>query len=285
MNPENSNTIYHLSPDMGDVWPTQMLQKQAPGNGNLLAFMDNFLKDNQLIPQVIYPWYMSHKTISSAFSNQTLSLLKDNLVIPAVFHLRVGDIVLEAKETYWRNLLSALEHIVQFEWGEDHKIHIYWVYFQALFRGPQGTNMRQKLSDNKIGDWPSEPDMLPASHRFLAEICKEMKSIKCFYKFGTNILETIDLFVESKVVYVSGSSFSQVLSLFQKEGGVKLQALPKELNYWGKEGKGTVPFLRVSTGGFSSLRHYYIDGTGELFSEHFSYLRMKEPTYPRPTNK
>jgi hypothetical protein len=77
--------------------------------------------------------------------------------------------------------------------------------------------------------------------------------------------------VESDIVYVSGSSFSQALSLFNR--GIRIQALTKEINYFGTATKGSIPFLQASTGAFSSTRYYYIDGTGELFDQHYTYLR------------
>ena len=135
--------------------------------------------------------------------------------------------------------------------------------------------MRQNLAKNVVGEWPSQPSMLPRSHMFLARLCNEFAKIQCLWKTGTNILETIDLFVESDLVYVSGSSFSQVLSLFNR--GIRLQALPKEVNYFATATKGSVPFLQTSTGAFSSLRHYYVDGTGDLFDEHYAHLRLNPP--------
>jgi hypothetical protein len=150
-------------------------------------------------------------------------------------------------------------------------VHIYWAYFQAHFNGGAGQQMRDKLSKNRIGDWPSENSLLPPSHAFLASLCHEFERIQCFWKFGTSTLETIDLFVESDIVYVSGSSFSQVLSLFNR--GIRIQALTKEINYFGTATKGSIPFLQASTGAFSSTRYYYIDGTGELFDQHYTYLR------------
>ena len=283
VNETSTSPIQWIYPNMGDVWPTATQKKMPLGRGDVMAFVDGFLRDNRLVEEVIYPWYRNHKSVGNAFQkrNDTMTTtLKeeadgDHMVVNAAFHVRVGDLVLEASESYWRNVFTATRQIVDLEHSPDHVVHIYWVYFQAAFNGGQGDMMRQNLAKNVVGEWPSQPSMLPRSHMFLARLCNEFAKIQCLWKTGTNILETIDLFVESDLVYVSGSSFSQVLSLFNR--GIRLQALPKEVNYFATATKGSVPFLQTSTGAFSSLRHYYVDGTGDLFDEHYAHLRLNPP--------
>jgi hypothetical protein len=267
---QNSSIIQWIYPDMSDVWPRVQQEKTLPGHGDLLAFLDSFLRDNNLVNDMIYPWYRRHRSIDNVFGSTVNSSSTDK-ILKAAFHIRVGDLVLEASVTYWRNVFEALEYIVNLEYDRSYRIHIYWAYFQAHFNGGVGDQMREKLSKNVIGDWPSESKLLPSSHSFLANLCREFDRVECFWKYGTSTLETIDLFVESDIVYVSGSSFSQALSLFNR--GIRIQALTKEINYFGTATKGSIPFLAASTGAFSSTRYYYIDGTGELFDEHYAYLR------------
>lgn len=283
---QHGASIQWIVPEMGDIWPKDEQKRRPLGHGDILAFVDSFLRDNRLVEEVMYPWYLKHKSIRHVFQKNTTTTVttlnnstthdKDgaNKVVNAAFHIRVGDLVLEASESYWRNVFIATRQIVDLEHGPGHDIHIYWVYFQAAFNNA-GNYMRQQLSKNAEGEWPSQPSMLPRSHNFLIQLCAEFAGISCFWKTGTNILETIDLFVESDVVYISGSSFSQVLALFNQ--GIRIQALPKEINYFGDAKKGSVHFLQTSTGSFSSLRHYYVDGTGELFDEHYAHLRLKPP--------
>lgn len=277
----SSSPIQWIYPNMGDVWPTAQQKKMPLGRGDVMAFVDGFLRDNRLVEEVMHPWYVNHKTIGNVFQkrNDTTTSKADvdgeDKVVNAAFHLRVGDLVLEASESYWRNVFTATRQIVDLEHSPDHVVHIYWVYFKAAFNGGLGDWMRKNLAKNVVGEWPSQPNMLPGSHVFLAQLCDEFANIRCYWKMGTNILETIDLFVESDLVYVSGSSFSQVLSLFNR--GIRLQALPKEINYFGTATKGSVPFLQTSTGAFSSLRHYYVDGTGDLFDEQYAHLRLQPP--------
>ena len=281
----NDAVIQWIYPDMSDVWPRALHETVPLGHGDVLAFVDSFLRDNRLLQEVIRPWYQQHTTIANVFhskNNNVTSMTSINdshnsKVLNAAFHIRVGDLILEASESYWRNVLAALKDVVDLEHGPGYTVHIYWMYFRAMFRGGAGDMMRASLAKNVMGEWPSKDDMLPTSHLFLAKLCSEFEHIECFWKSGTNILETIDLFVQSDIVYVSGSSFSQVLSLFNE--GIKLLALPKEVNYFGTATKGSVPFLKTSTGAFSSLRYYYIDGTGGLFDEHLTYLRLNQQNH------
>jgi hypothetical protein len=252
------------------VWDRGQQQRRPRGHGDVLSFIDRFLQDNHLLDDTIYPWYEQHKTIDSAF--RTKNATTGEQIVTAAFHLRVGDLILDASEKFWRNLLTSLRDVVNLEKGENSKIEVYLLYFQSRHAGQSGNGERNRLSRNAIGDWPSKATMLPPSHSFLAPLCEEFQNIDCFWKSGTNMLETIDLFIESDVVYVSGSSLAQVLSLFNR-GGTKLIGLPKELNFHGQVKKGGMPFLQTSTGGFTSLRYYYIDGSGALFDEHQAYLK------------
>ncbi|KAI2504723.1 hypothetical protein MHU86_9740 [Fragilaria crotonensis] len=273
----NDTVVQWIYPDSGEVWPKIQQEKMPLGHGDVLAFVHSFLRDNRLVEDVIYPWYQQKKEIENVFSTDgnTTTASATNLtaesdrghdvfdspikVLSAAFHLRVGDLVLEASESYWRNVLTATRDIVELEHGPGHTVHIYWVYFRANFGGSSGARMRESLSHNVAGEWPS------ASHatQVATELCKEFDSVKCLWKSGTNILETINLFVESDIVYASGSSFSQVLSLFNQ--GIRLLALPKEIHYFGTATKGSVHFLQASTTAYSSLRYYFIDGTVRVY--------------------
>jgi len=268
---QNSSVIQWIYPEIGDVWNRGLQGKRPRGLGDVISFIDHFLRDNHLMEDAMYPWYQQHKTIQSAFRKRNTST-EDETIITAAFHLRVGDLVLDASEQFWRNILKTLKDVVDLEKGPNVKVEIYWLYFKAIHTGARGVAERDKLSQNAIGEWPSQLDMLPSSHTFLATLCQEFENIECLWKSGTNMLETIDLFIEADVVYVSGSSLAQVLSLFNRDG-IKLIGLPKELNWNGGIGKGEVPFLQTSTGGFVSLRYYYIDGSGALFDEHQAYLK------------
>jgi hypothetical protein len=255
-----------------DVWPLSHLETPRQGHGDLLVFMDHFLRDNHLLSTAVHPWYQRHKTISSAFSNSS----RIQGIVTVALHVRVGDVILDATRSYWHNLLVALHDIVRFEFGPDRDMHLYWIYFRAEHRGPQGNKERLRLAKNKIGEWTCARRDLPKSHRFIASLCAQFDNMQCFWKSGTNIVESIDLIVESKVVYVSGSSFSQVLSLFQFEG-IKLVAVPKEIVF-NIETHPTF-FLQTHTSLYTSLRNYYIDMDGKLYPEQFAYLRMKQPRY------
>ena len=289
---KNSHAIQWIEPSLSEVWPSDNQKERPRGYGDVLAFFDNFLRDNRLLDEVVIPWYRKHKSIGSAFrkrDNATTWVAADDAhkndhdsvhvkdVLNATFHLRVGDIVLESSKSYWRNVFTAMVNIVEIEYGPGRQVDIYWVYFQSNHLMGKDVGMRDRLARNVVGEWPSEPDVLPKSHIFLAKLCEEFVGIECFWKLGTNMLETIDLFVNSDIVYVSGSSFSQVLSLFNR--GIRLVALTKELNILGKATKGSIPFLTTSTTALSSLQYYYIDGTGELFDEHYTYLRLNPPNH------
>lgn len=279
-----SSFIQWIDTQENEVWPVDEQNQRAPGCGDVYAFVDNFLRDNHLLDEVVIPWYQRHTPINTAFrkthdkpSNGTRR--KDDgdvnsIALNASFHLRVGDIVLEKSESYWRNVVTTMMNIVDLEVGSGCTVHVYWLYFPADHRGEIGSAMRESLDKNVVGEWPSKPNMLPESHRFLANLCDEFDRVKCHWKLGTNLLESIDLFVRSDLVYISGSSFSQLLSLFSQ--GIRLVAITKELNREGSATKGSVPFLSISTNGFSSLRYYYIDGTGELFDEHYAYLQVNQ---------
>jgi hypothetical protein len=294
---KNEKIIQWMSAGGEEIWPIEEQYRRPPGHGDLLAFVDSFLRDNQLLEHVIIPWYQQHKSIATVFRIATkdydlnaTEINKEKQVDPvanddddgskevlnAVFHLRVGDIVLEASESYWSNVFHALMNIVELEVGYNRTVHIHWTYFQADHRGSIGDTMRERVAQNVVGEWPSEPDMLPTSHRFLAELCEDFERIECSWKWSTNTEEAIDLFVNSDIVYVSGSSFSQVLSLFNQ--GIRLVALTKELNR-NLSGivMGRVPFLCTNTQAFSSLRYYYIHETGKLFDEHYAHLRLDPP--------
>ncbi|KAI2505635.1 hypothetical protein MHU86_8783 [Fragilaria crotonensis] len=180
-----------------EIWPSEEQKRRSPGHGDLLAFIDSFLRDNHLLEHAIIPWYQQHKSIATAFRTTTKAgdinattvetETHDNLVpyddgakhaLNAVFHLRVGDIVLKASESYWRNVLNALMDIVELEVGSNHTVNIYWAYFQADHRGSIGDTMRAMVAQNVVGEWPSEPGMLPRSHKFLAKLYEDFKSIK-----------------------------------------------------------------------------------------------------------
>ncbi|KAI2494647.1 hypothetical protein MHU86_19876 [Fragilaria crotonensis] len=280
-----SSFIQWIDTQEDEVWPVDEQNQRAPGCGDVYAFVDNFLRDNHLLDEVVIPWYQRHTRINTAFRkthNKTTNgtLRNDDgdvnsIALNASFHLRVGDIVLEKSESYWRNVVTTMMNIVDLEVGSGCTVHVYWLYFPADHRGEMGSEMRKSLDKNVVGEWPSKPNMLPESHRFLANLCREFDRVKCHWKLGTNLLESIDLFVRSDLVYISGSSFSQLLSLFSQ--GIRLVAITKELNREGSATKGSVPFLSISTNGFSSLRYYYIDGTGELFDEHYAYLQVNQP--------
>jgi hypothetical protein len=267
---QNASVIQWVYPNIGDVWNRGQQQSRPRGHGDIISFINRFLNDNHLMEDTIYPWYEQHKTIDSAFRKTNAT---EDKVVTAAFHLRVGDLVLDASEKFWRNLLTSLRDVVDLENGTNSKVEVYLLYFQSRHAGQSGNSERNKLSLNVIGDWPSKVDMLPPTHNFLAPLCEEFENIECLWKSGTNMHETIDLFVESDVVYVSGSSLAQVLSLFNRGGTKSLIGLPKELNWSGQAKKGGVPFLQTSTGGSTSLRYYYIDGTGALFDEHQAYLK------------
>jgi hypothetical protein len=281
----NETVIQWIYPDSGEVWRKYEQEKMPPGHGDVLAFVDSFLRDNRLVEEVIYPWYQQHKDTGTIFwagdNNSTTASTTNSTrpieiagrkVLNAAFHLRVGDVVLEASESYWRNVFRATRDIVELEHGSGHTVHIHWVYFQTSAGGSSRGRVRESLSHNVLGEWPSEPKMLPKSHLFLAKLCQEFDGFECFWKSGTNILESINLFVESDIVYASGSSFSQVLSLFNQ--GIRLLALPKEINWFGSATKGSINFLQASTTAYSSLRYYYFDGTGELLDEQYAHLRL-----------
>lgn len=293
---EDDKAIQWIFPTMREVWPVE-IQRNRPvdGYGDVLAFFDSFLRDNHIVEEVLIPWYRQHKSFNgTAFrtgddatnidvqENHVDQVVGRNdngdvssIVLNATFHVRVGDIVLMASETYWRNVLMAMTSIVELEFGPGRKVHIYWAYFQAIHNvKEEATKMRDRLAQDAVGEWPSEPDMLPPSHLFIAKLCEEFDRFECFWKLGTNMLETIDLFVNSDIVYVSGSSFPQVLSLFNR--GVRLVALTKEVSF-SENPKGSIYFLTTSTNAFNSLQHYYIDGTGELFDEQLAYLGLNPP--------
>ncbi len=78
--------------------------------------------------------------------------------------------------------------------------------------------------------------------------------------------------VQSGIVYISGSSFAEVLSLCNS--GMIWVTLLKEDNYVGLGDKGSTAFLPTSTGALISQRYYCIDGTGGLFDEQYMYLFM-----------
>lgn len=262
----NTTVIYRMIPSMAQVWNNAQ-RVRPPGFGDVLAFVDQFFRDNRLVEDVMYPWYQQHKTIGPVTLNETST-------ITVAAHLRVGDLVLESSESYWRTVLTNVLRVVDFEKGRRGvDIHIYFVYFQANHRSAAGQRERQKLNDNVGGDWPSKVEMLPDSHRFLQKLCHEFEHLECYWKWGVSLLESIDLFVESDVLYISGSSFSQTLSLFNPRA-IKLIALPKELNWHGQAKTGTVPFLQTHTNAFTSLKYYYLDGMGELFPEHYAFLRL-----------
>lgn len=58
--------------------------------------------------------------------------------------------------------------------------------------------------------------------------------------------------VQSGIVYISGSSFTEVLSLCNS--GMIWVTLPKEVNYVGLGDKGSTAFLPTSTGALISQR-------------------------------
>lgn len=179
----NDTVVQWIYPDSGEVWPKIQQEKMPLGHGDVLAFVHSFLRDNRLVEDVIYPWYQQKKEIENVFSTDgnTTTASATNLtaesdrghdvfdspikVLSAAFHLRVGDLVLEASESYWRNVLTATRDIAELEHGPGHTVHIYWVYFRANFGGSSGARMRESLSHNVAGEWPSEPRMLPKSQQ------------------------------------------------------------------------------------------------------------------------
>jgi hypothetical protein len=275
----NTSVIYRLFADWTDIWPPSQFLQQRRGHGDLLVFIERLFKDNQLMETQIYPHYLCQKSIPSAFSNATLRKnVSESRFVTAAFHVRTGDLHLHSSKLYWYNLLTALCDIVRFEFGSEHMIHIYWLYFRATHWGRKGRIERIKLSLNRIGEWPSKPGDLPLTHEFIAELCDKFETIQCFWKSGTNMDESIDLMVESEVIYVSGSSFSQILSLFQKrQDGIKLIGTPKELQLF-QEADPNI-FLQTHTSSLNSVRNYHVNMVGKLHSEQFAFLRMKEPHY------
>lgn len=291
----DNNSILHIYPI--NVWPLEsQSERPVDGYGDVLGFFDSFLRDNNLVEEVSIPWYQQHKQFAgTAFRNRgnTNNITSNNVqqnhvdhvdgrngiggepYLNATFHLRVGDYILDASEPYWRNVLTAMTNIVELEFGHGREVHIYWIYFQARHRSKEDADqMKDRINEVMIGEWPSEPGMLPPTHAFLAKLCDEFVSIECFWKLGTNMIESIDLYVDSDLVYVSGSSFSQLLSLFNQ--GVRMVSLTKEFGML-KTPKSSTKFLQTTTNAFNSLRHYYLDATGKLFDEQFSYLRLYPP--------
>uniref|UniRef100_A0A7S1YMZ2 Uncharacterized protein n=1 Tax=Grammatophora oceanica TaxID=210454 RepID=A0A7S1YMZ2_9STRA len=178
---------------------------------------------------------------------------------------------LEATESYWFNLLGDVRRVVDAEYqaGESLPIHIHFVY----------NAKRDQQTDEELqaqfGQWPSVNTSLPTSHNFLGNVCKqyENQNIRCFWKEGCSMTESMDLMLRADLIYISGSSFSQTLSLFHPYA-IKLYAVAKELNWHGVAGE--IPFLSTHASALSSPEYYYIHVDGLIYSEQFAYMNLEE---------
>jgi hypothetical protein len=244
------------------VWP-EVGGLNLKGSEHLYSFMDSFLRDNCLISTRLYPWYKHHR-ISDAIVKHDM---KDDFVY-AVFHLRVGDFILDASEAYWENLLCTVRKIVDFEFGTEKHIKIYFSFFQAEHRKRSGKRLRDKLKYQKLA-WLQEKNDLPSSHAFLDRLCLGLKSSSCFWKHSTSILESIDMYMTFDVVYLSGSSFSRVLGLFGN--GIKIVALPKEINFFQSTSD---MYMYAWTTTITSTSYYYVNENGTLFQEQNLFLTL-----------
>ena len=256
-------------------------KKFAPnGHGDALAFVDSFIRTNHLLEDIVYPHYLAARR-GSAF---VLENNNNNNIINAAFHIRVGDLVIESKQSYWDNLFHSMRAILDMELGKkDTVVHLYFCYF----KGQKGVTYGRKersggLSGADYGNWsqPSDPQLLPDSHAHLADLCDAHANIVCFWKHGASIAESIDMLVTADVVYVSGSSFSQIISMFNAKA-IKLIAVPKELNWHGAKTTSQVPFLSTHVSAYSSLEYYYINVDGALYQEQLAYLNLEH----RQTNQ
>lgn len=121
---------------------------------------------------------------------------KNEPIITIVWHLRLGDIVLNSNKEHFVQLALQLATLLQK--ANNLPVHIF-------FLG----------QDNVLGSFP-----------FLPEICKDLFQGNCSYPI-MGVKETLYYMVESDVLITSGSSFPAIAALLRTKGLV-LYEYPKE---------------------------------------------------------
>jgi hypothetical protein len=87
-----------------------------------------------------------HGTRDHRSSDAIVKVDTNDDCVYAVFHIRVGDdYILDASISYWENLFRTLRTIVDFEFGSEKHIRIYFSFFQAQHRKRSGKRLRDSL--------------------------------------------------------------------------------------------------------------------------------------------
>jgi hypothetical protein len=259
----NSGILYMITIPRQLIW-TDVGLVNLKGSEHVYSFVDSFLRDNCLISNRLYPWYKKRRSTDAIVKADT----NDDFVY-VVFHLRVGDYIIETSEVYWENLFRTVRTIVDFEFGKEKNIKIFFSVFQAEHRKRSGKRLRDILKIQKF-PWNNDKKDLPTSHEFLGRLCHNIRGSSCFWKQSTNILESIDMYMTFDVVYLSGSSFSRVLSLFSNR--IKIVALPKEIDFFPSTSD---IYMYAWTTMLTSTSYYYVNENGTLFQEQNVFLAQQ----------
>jgi hypothetical protein len=254
--------LYLISFTLSDIWPP-VGTKTTKGSLHIFQFFDNFVQSNCLLSHSIVPWYLSQRSTNVA---ETIKP-QNPRAVNAVFHIRVGDIILESAPEYWKHLMMTFDDIVRFESSENMMVNVFFSFFNANHKWKEGKRMRKSLLKN--GEkWSNVPSLLPQSHSFIAKLCHNQKHLRCLWKSGCHLIEAIDMYLTFDYVYLSSSSFSRTLGIFSQ--GVKLVASSKEAMSY--------PFslyLLGETGSFTDTSYYHINLNGSLYKEQLAYLDLK----------
>jgi hypothetical protein len=175
----------------------------------------------------------------------------------AVFHIRVGNLVLETSSTYWKNLISLARDIADFEFGLNSTLNVFFTYVQTEHRFGAGRRTRKRL-EKSTEQWDSHLHTLHPSHLFISEVCNVSKFTLCFWKSGCKLAETIDMYMTFDIVHLSGSSLSRTLGMFSS--GMKIVGLSKDADE-------NMTYLMQQVTSFSNTAYYYVDSNGNLYNE------------------
>jgi hypothetical protein len=253
------NTLYELTLTDDIVWP-EIGDLATTNHEGALSFADSFIQQNCLLQQLILPWYKSRRVMNvKKCCNST-----DARAVYVVFHIRVGDIVLETSLKYWENLISTIRMIVDHELGQDVSINAFFSYFQSNHKLKKGRKMRKHLESIEE-QWSNSVSLLPPSHKFIYQICQEKKSLKCFWKSGCQLIESIDMYMMFDYVYLSGSAFSRSLAIFSS--GTKLVAKPKEI-------VDNMSSFVLQHNALSNTAYYHINSNGCVYDEQLAFLSI-----------
>jgi len=280
---QNQTLLFTIYPEISHVW-RYALKKEKRGYGDVVQFATYLIEP--LLESIVRPHYLNHRTKNEScflVDTSTTTSATTSTIFNFAIHLRVGDMVIESKREYWENALKALEQLVVSTSTsapqEIKEIHVYFLYYNG---GHVFERNAPKMAE--WGIWNGTLEDLPTSHSHLAETCanwNDKKSnnnipvLKCYWKtgIGVDMEESIDAMVLADGIYMSGSSFSQMLGMWNARAKVRMAAITKELNWRGTDHPA---YLTSHAGAFTHpTKYHHVNVDGNLFQEQLAYMNLE----------